>query len=207
VVNHESTGARPRRSHDEAEARLTAAIVAVALALPGVSSAAQTPPPTQDSVVISDAIAFPEGENPMGAFTIDLCGVDPAECEGGGIFRIDGAVSCLDVSGNKAIIGTQPSGGFGIFGLWIAVADNGTPGAGRDAIGMSGFQLAPVPTSPPCTEQPAGAGFVSPEGEITVIDAQPLPTSKDQCKNGGWQQLGFGTQGQCVAFVEAGRKP
>ena len=35
----------------------------------------------------------------------------------------------------------------------------------------------------------------------------PVPTDKDQCKDGGWQQLhddqgaGFRNQGQCVAFV------
>jgi hypothetical protein len=27
-----------------------------------------------------------------------------------------------------------------------------------------------------------------------VIDAQPLPTTKDQCKNGGWKQFGFKNQ-------------
>jgi hypothetical protein len=33
-----------------------------------------------------------------------------------------------------------------------------------------------------------------------------LPTSKDQCKDGGWKQFGsrFKNQGQCVAFVERG---
>jgi hypothetical protein len=42
-----------------------------------------------------------------------------------------------------------------------------------------------------------------------VVDAQPLPTSKDQCKNGGWRGFGdtFKNQGQCVAFVERGPKP
>jgi hypothetical protein len=28
-----------------------------------------------------------------------------------------------------------------------------------------------------------------------------LPTSKDECKNAGWQRFGFPNQGQCVAFV------
>jgi hypothetical protein len=30
---------------------------------------------------------------------------------------------------------------------------------------------------------------------------QLLPTTKAQCKNGGWQQFGFKSQGRCVAFV------
>jgi acetyl esterase/lipase len=31
--------------------------------------------------------------------------------------------------------------------------------------------------------------------------------TKDGCKNGGWRQHGFNNQGQCVAYVERGRKP
>ena len=36
----------------------------------------------------------------------------------------------------------------------------------------------------------------------------PLPTSKDQCKNGGWQSFGtlFKNQGDCVSFVATGGK-
>jgi hypothetical protein len=40
-----------------------------------------------------------------------------------------------------------------------------------------------------------------------VRDAPALPTSKDQCKNGGWQDFGiFKNQGDCVSFVETGGK-
>ena len=39
-------------------------------------------------------------------------------------------------------------------------------------------------------------------GDIVVHDAQPLPISKDQCKNGGWKTFGvFKNQGDCVSFV------
>jgi hypothetical protein len=31
------------------------------------------------------------------------------------------------------------------------------------------------------------------------------PTNKDQCKDGGWEALGFKNQGQCVRFVETGK--
>lgn len=31
------------------------------------------------------------------------------------------------------------------------------------------------------------------------------PTTKDECKNGGWEQFGFRNQGQCVRFVETGK--
>lgn len=32
------------------------------------------------------------------------------------------------------------------------------------------------------------------------------PTTKQQCKNGGYRAFGFKNQGQCVAFVERGPK-
>jgi hypothetical protein len=38
-------------------------------------------------------------------------------------------------------------------------------------------------------------------GDISVVDAQPSPTTKDQCKGDGWKQFGFKNQGQCLAFV------
>jgi hypothetical protein len=35
--------------------------------------------------------------------------------------------------------------------------------------------------------------------------APPVPTSKDQCKMGGWQAFGiFKNQGDCVSFVATG---
>ena len=39
-------------------------------------------------------------------------------------------------------------------------------------------------------------------GDVTVVDAPPLPTSKEQCKNGGWRHFpAFRNQGDCVSFV------
>jgi hypothetical protein len=32
------------------------------------------------------------------------------------------------------------------------------------------------------------------------------PTSPEACKNGGWAQFGFRNQGQCVSFVETGKR-
>ena len=45
-------------------------------------------------------------------------------------------------------------------------------------------------------------------GDIVVTDAPPVPTTKGQCKNGGWRSFGsaFQNQGQCVAFVNRGPK-
>ena len=44
-------------------------------------------------------------------------------------------------------------------------------------------------------------------GNLTVVDAQPFPISKDQCKNGGWRNFPqFKNQGDCVSFVATGGK-
>ena len=40
-----------------------------------------------------------------------------------------------------------------------------------------------------------------------VLGETLLPTTKDQCKNGGWRNFpGFKNQGQCVSFVATGGK-
>jgi hypothetical protein len=59
------------------------------------------------------------------------------------------------------------------------------------------------PKSPPTV--PAG----SLASDVVVAPLPRLPTSKDQCKKGGWQNFGamFKNQGQCVAFVERGPGP
>jgi hypothetical protein len=48
----------------------------------------------------------------------------------------------------------------------------------------------------------SGAGFLR-------VDTLPLPTSKDQCKNGGWRNFpGFKNQGDCISFVATrGKNP
>lgn len=40
---------------------------------------------------------------------------------------------------------------------------------------------------------------------ITYLPGGGEVADKDACKNGGWQDLGFGNQGLCVQFVETGR--
>jgi hypothetical protein len=68
----------------------------------------------------------------------------------------------------------------------------------------------PTPGRLPGDCSPLSGGIVGDvlTGDIVVVDAPPLPTSKDQCKKGGWHTYGiFKNQGQCVAFVERGPKP
>jgi hypothetical protein len=51
-------------------------------------------------------------------------------------------------------------------------------------------------------ENPFGGGAA-----FIRVDSLPLPTSKDQCKNGGWKTFGvFKNQGDCVSFVATGGK-
>ena len=76
----------------------------------------------------------------------------------------------------------------------------------------NGFLLTPPPTCPQPGDPPP-SGFIDAlagpftSGDITIIDAHPLPTSKDQCKNGGWQTYRvFKNQGDGVSFVATGGK-
>lgn len=41
-------------------------------------------------------------------------------------------------------------------------------------------------------------------GDVVFVDVPPPPVSKDQSKDGGWQNFGsfLSSQGECVAFVE-----
>jgi DNA-binding beta-propeller fold protein YncE len=56
------------------------------------------------------------------------------------------------------------------------------------------------------------AGELSPKSPATVaaglsparIAVSPVPTTKGQCKNGGWKQFGFKDQGRCIRFVKRG---
>ena len=142
-----------------------------------------------------DAHSGPSGENPTGSVRV-----------GTRAFIADGPVTCLTVTGNRATIGfadtdVQFDGEQSGF---LFVEDNGTlPGVDRAALRVLG---TPAPTVCPVNTIVYDPDLVV-GGDLTVVDAQPGPTSKDQCKRGGWAQFGFRNQGQCVAFVERGPKP
>jgi hypothetical protein len=183
-----------------------AAAAGACLALPGVAGAQA---PAQDSVVGTGAIADgsslvanvtsgPSGENPTGTVSFSTAGFS---------FQST-SVACLSVTGNSAtfVISLAPNG-LGIPGARFTVVDNSSTGS-PDTITVSPRD----PFATPCTPEPGIPGGGPQEltaGDIVVIDAQPFPTSKDQCKNGGWRTFGdtFKNQGQCVAFVERGPKP
>jgi hypothetical protein len=195
----------------------------VGVLLLGVSAVVGAQGPTGDSVkghqfdipysFDIDAFSGPSGENPSGVISVHLGGGN------GTTYRL--AVTCLSVTGNQAIIGVSGtvggSLGQGTGGL-MRVGDNGGLGSGLDtlALALEFRQGPPDPTPLPgpttCSEFPTGSGPLQTTslGDIVVTDAQPpLPTTKNQCKNGGWRHYGstFKNEGQCVAFVQRGPKP
>ena len=128
-----------------------------------------------------------------------------------------GDVTCLAVAGKRASIGVNFQGlsqGPGEpHSAILFVEDDG--GEELDKFALQ--DLAPGTTAPSVCPGSLPAGLqlgptfprmFTDDGTITVIDApSPLPTSKDQCKNGGWAKFGFKNQGQFVAFVQRGPKP
>jgi hypothetical protein len=204
-----------------------AAAAAAILVLPSAGAAAE---PTQDSVVgfldfgvygsvHLDVRSGPGGEAPQGSlretFGSPSSGHDTFEST---------SISCLAVNGSTAVVG-----GFGILS-WYHLGPEG-PTSGTRTTGFVAVVLdhgsppPPPPDSPPSdnideygsryvdTPDCAAPGFTptgwNTIGDFVVTDAPSVPTTKDQCKNGGWQRYGtrFKNHGQCVAFVERGPKP
>jgi hypothetical protein len=109
-------------------------------------------------------------------------------------------VNCLAVTGNVARFNL----GGPRFAFFFQVTDNAGRGA-PDTIAASAGLGDPNDCSP--LVNPVRTGVVL-SGDISVVDAPPLPTSKDQCKRDGWRAFGtFKNQGECVSFVAARRGP
>jgi hypothetical protein len=190
-----------------------AAVVAGALALPGIAGAQA---PNEDSVVAYgfetgtlrldiDVRSGPSGENPTGRVSFHL---------GGGLGPTYTAnASCLAVNGNTAVVGFVGTVDFSgttdpVAGL-IRLTDAGGPGSGQDVFEFPQSVFVPTPptATPDCSHFPPTALFTRQvftfgPYDIVVTDAPAAPTSKDQCKNGGWKTYGvFKNQGDCVSFV------
>jgi hypothetical protein len=154
----------------------------------------------------ADAHSGPTGRDPAGTITW-------TDRIAGDALHTDARVTCLSVTGRVAIVGvagTMTSARFGyllsIAGL-LRITDGGGPASGLDT-----FERAvesPIPPLPPppaptdCSTFPAGAAaFRNEQGDILVTDAPVRPTSKAECKNGGWRNYpGFKNQGDCVSSV------
>jgi hypothetical protein len=188
--------------------------VACVLALPSVAGAQA---PSQDSVTgtldtqldcpagttictglefVFDVHSGPSGENPAGTVSVGIVACHGVTCD---VLLYASRLTCLAVAGHTATIGIDivdpswpaPTARFVV----AAVEDNG--GTNQDGLGALGEDAAPTVCPPPSTGlQPARTG------DVVVTDAQPLPTSKGQCKHGGWRNYPqFKNQGQCVRFV------
>jgi hypothetical protein len=133
-----------------------------------------------------DAHSGPRGENPTGEASMHERA-----------FFNGGPVTCLNVIGNKAVVGGT--------GYLFEVEDNAGTGTPDRFSGPPGLFLGTPTTCPSDLDVPL-RGVTS--GDLVVHDALGPPTSKDQCKHGGWRNYpGFKNEGQCVAFVQRGPKP
>jgi hypothetical protein len=133
-----------------------------------------------------DVRSGPSGENPSGQASFQTT-----------FGLVNGSVSCLAVRDNVATFNI-PLTQFGL--ITVQVTDNG----------LGGDLIEGIPTSRPASDCSALTGSVSGgvfNGDIVVVDAPPLPTSRDECRNGGWRAYGiFKSQGDCVSFVATGGK-
>jgi hypothetical protein len=180
---------------------VTFALLAVPAALASTASAQV---PTQDSVIGSgivrtsgsdttfnfeiDARSGPSGQNPTGNVTFT------STTDGSTFFS--GPVTCLSVNGNFGILSVNTP-------QFSAVGMEVTDQATGDLI-----RAIPTTTSS-CGPIGTAVSFDVISGDVVVTDAKALPTSKDQCKNGGWKNYGvFKNQGDCVSFVATkGKNP
>jgi YVTN family beta-propeller protein len=77
-------------------------------------------------------------------------------------------------------------------GRSVYVGNTGSNSISQYDVGAGGALTPKSPATVAAGTNPFGVA-VSPEVRV--------PTSKDQCKNGGYAQFGFASQGQCLAFL------
>jgi len=172
------------------------------------------PIPCLRNTIRVEARSEANGANPTG--TIDLA----YSAGSRGATFVAATVTCLSVRGNVAIVGALGDHAgpmeldFYPIAVVIRVTDGGGPASSQDTwetVASEGDPFSPPPPAPTnCSSFSTGPSGplvnVNQEGDLTVIDAPTAPTSKDQCKHGGWRNYGFKNQGQCVAFVQRGPK-
>jgi hypothetical protein len=144
-----------------------------------------------------DATSGPLGEDPGGYARLDILVL------GTPTFHVEGPVTCVSVSGNEAVVGFELDPELSTFpavGAIIEVVDNGVPGAEPPDV----FNSGPVDDPGSCIPRLQSPEADVARGDITVTDAPPPPTSKSECRNGGYERFGFKNQGRCIAFVERG---
>jgi hypothetical protein len=177
-------------------------ILWLGLAVSVATASATAQAPSRDSVLLTgapvqvsgfgsfelfalSATSGPSGEDPVGHINATAFGFLP----------LDGPVTCLAVRGNSATINWHTGAGT----ITARVLDGTVDTFNADQIGRLPSDCSPAPLSV------LGGPLLN--GDIVVVDAPALPSSKDQCKNGGWRDFGvFKNQGDCVSFVATGGK-
>jgi hypothetical protein len=133
-----------------------------------------------------DAHSGPSGEAPTGTASLTAPLLNAT---------FTGPVTCLAVNGNSATLNfvvTNPSNPAESLVFTYSVIDS--PAGDQFIDGFN--QRSPTDCS-------ARTSFPEPiiSGDVVVVDAHP-PTTKQQCKNGGWRAYGvFNNQGDCLRFV------
>jgi hypothetical protein len=121
-------------------------------------------------------------EAPAGFFVAVAGAIQATACPAGKYQPETGQTSCIDA----------PEGSFvGVTGA--AQATLCPVGTFSDFTGASA-----------CTTCDAGFTTTGPGATFCVLEVNN-PTTKDDCKKGGWKDFDFKNQGQCVRFVETGK--
>jgi virginiamycin B lyase len=131
--------------------------------------------------------------------------------ERAGVFQDHGTVTCLAVHGNRATAGVNfefPPNAANLQSqsALIFLEDNGPVDSDRFAVEPLPGATAPsnCPAAPPpgLTLGPAYPAVAGGDGPgIAIVDAKAVPTTKAECRHGGWRRFGFRNQGRCIAYV------
>ena len=130
-----------------------------------------------------DVRSGPTGENPVGSMQLFIAFDDP---------------TCLAIRSGGGQVADE-----------AAINMRNTLFGGRVVVRITGGTSGPRVIALASTSSPTDCAFYPPvsaaeviEGDIAIVDAPARPTSKAQCKNGGWQAFAiFRNQGECIASL------
>jgi hypothetical protein len=98
----------------------------------------------------------------------------------------------------------NPAGSALVYSTYLggSASEPGDPGLAVDASGQvfatGDTDSSDFPTTPSAYRTTLSGGL---DAWALRLSALTVPTSKEQCKNGGWRRFGFKNQGQCLASV------
>jgi hypothetical protein len=98
----------------------------------------------------------------------------------------------------------NPAGSALVYSTYLggSASEPGDPGLAVDASGQvfatGDTDSSDFPTTPSAYGTTLSGGL---DAWALRLSALTVPTSKEQCKNGGWRRFGFKNQGQCLASV------